>query len=1113
MKIKDIARKGLKGRRKDTFLITAVITLALVFIITAVVFQTSSETTKKEQTLDLYGDWQLAYLSGDKEINSSLKDENFVEKAGTNIIIGESEDAGVVGTFDKGFLDIGRLSLYDGKFPEKADEIALEINQMSKMGLELETGQKVELEVAIDVPSEDLKSFLKRISKDFRNRGYESNITEQRELMEEYGEIYDRETETHEEAIKRDKRLEEILEEYYKLQSEEEIKYYKHHDVPFEKIGDISLVISNDYTYYYAGEDDSDPDEIREKGFLGNQKVKMKKEFIVTGILDTYSDKWDTGSHRMPNAFINKEAGDEFIDAFKSNSIEDFSDYKFQYNTFLNMGRFNEDYYKKLSKKYPNTRLEDDSDNVFEVYSPANWIELIGSSDEEIDKYFKEIEDYNTAREEGDVKDKTLEVVSKDISSPEEGIENLKKNNHVITENEKSTDNVLIFTIMGIIFTATALAIFQIFLTQMKRRSRKIVLLRSIGATNMQIVKLILYEAVYFLRNALLIGVPVGLVSSVLVIKAMNVVGKRDLILHINPKLVILSIGVTILSVFVGIAIPMLYAIKIPLVGTMSKPPKHKGSKKNGEVKYQDFARINLEYLKVNKKKTFISFLISFAAIMITLSSIFLWYYSFKDYRQVVLKDGRPDYAMESIYGASGEEIEIQRQDLKGIEKLEGINNYKVGKNLYLWYEGIGKNKFLNEFENSLPDVFKKEYFSKYDKTLEEFKPQISDAFISKIYGIDVEEELFKKYRNSLSKGEIDPKKFEEGEEVIILSPLYLPGNPIEKNFTKDELLEATNEDDRMNYIFEKRNLYKQSYRERFKDFYKSEATIKVGDTIYLSSDREVLSSDQYDLQFNTEEAKVGGIINYFPKSGDWPFSNSKANYIVISSIEGMENVYPGSTRGLGNQDIDNLKDSIEVLYPNKYGRTLWYIDSKTKFEDPVLDAKLLGYAHNNNYTLHNYKLSNSKLYREGLNNALVIALLGFTAVSISLVILYNIILSRAEQDRNRIGILQSLGVTSADFKKEFLKEGLVISLSSFLMANISLFIIFLLTTSGIEGVPVGVINGIKDIFTYRLWLYPWIVHIVFSVVLILVISIIFYIPARKTINDSPINNIRSLRR
>ncbi len=75
-----------------------------------------------------------------------------------------------------------------------------------------------------------------------------------------------------------------------------------------------------------------------------------------------------------------------------------------------------------------------------------------------------------------------------------------------------------------------------------------------------------------FLRSGLFIGVPVGFGASALIIFFMNKFGGRNLRFYISPPpLFILGIISGILALFIGMVIPTIYAVNIPLVGDNGK--------------------------------------------------------------------------------------------------------------------------------------------------------------------------------------------------------------------------------------------------------------------------------------------------------------------------------------------------------------------------------------------------------------------------------------------------------------------------------------------------------------------------------------------------------------
>lgn len=1086
MNLREIAKVGLKGRKKDTILLKIVITLAFIFIITSTIFQGSIETTKSEQGLDLYGEWHAAYMHGDNQVRDRLKEEKDIDKMGVSTIIGQSQTAGVVGTFNDDLVDMGRFKLYKGRYPEKADEIMVELNQMSDMGLELEVGQKIEIELNVLEKHWDLTEYIRSLGENLDRQQVEEEVRE-----------------GHDPSFP-----------YFSFSL---LKTNGHHTVPFQQVGDVLVVASKDYTHVSPQYSYVSPEMIINEGALTYHNLVLKKKFTITGIVNTYSDKWDSEGFISTNAFITEESGQEFINAIYNNDLGDFSHHHMKHNMYLYSSSLKEDLYSNLKDKYPDLIVED-------VGMDQTWLvdqfiyEVFRKSEEELAEFYENINivrlPYVEAHNEGNIED-----IGQDDTKMEINTSNFRKNNFSYPDGSDSTEKVLSLTIIAIIFVATALAIFQIFLTQMRRRSRKIVLLKSIGATNGQIVKIIAYEGLYLLKTGILVGLPTGLVSSAIIVYGMNLLAGRNIDFHIVPSLFILGIVAGILALFIGMAVPVLYAVRIPLVGTMSKPPKHKISSEKTNIdisKRQTFNSINLKYYKQNRGKTFISFGLSLISIIILTTTILLSYISFDNYKDVVLSNNRPDYAMETFYGESTVRIPRIKDDLFNIEGIEKADVYKVGKSTILWYEGIEENRLINHFEKGLPQSFLPRHFLKYNDDLKDQEPWIKDGFYTKYYGIDPEGDIFERYNSQITLGSINKKSFTEGKEVILLIPMYLEGDTNIDDIVVqgDRLGASTTDDNRMSWLFKSSDAYNLSYSGRYADYYMKPDEIRPGDTIFLSADEEKIEGESRVISFVTKEVKVGGIIHYFPDQGEWPFSNTISPYVVMGSYDGMESVFTSSLWGLSRRSLQEMKNMTDSLFPNKYGRTVWYLETDSNLENNILDAKLLTYANENGYTLYNYKASNVELYNEALNNAIIIALLGITAAAIACVILYNTTVSKLEQDKNRIGILQALGVTKEQFSKQYLKLGIVTGLSCLIITHIVLFIILLITSIGLtEGINLSFGDYIYDIFVNRLWLYPWFVHIIICILYLVVTIMIYYLPNKKVTNLYPVENIRSLGR
>lgn len=1123
MKLKDIALNGLKGRRKDTLLLKLVITLSFTFIISAVLFQSSLERTKLEQRLDLYGEWQGAYLAGDEETLEKLKSEEDIDRIGISLIIGKTEKSGVLGTFNDELVDLGRFTLYKGEYPRKPNEIMLELNEMSKMGLDLEVGQKVQIAVNMTTVDESEGPYIMELNKRFYEEQTAPLVPYYEELdrlYEELEELESKEAEDDEDALKRRIRIGDInakIQEIYdKRGTNRYPTYYLHHETPFEQIGDVAVVASNDYFFYYLQGDEVNPEIIREKGFLRNQKIILKKEFTITGILDTYSDKWDLGDYMAPNAFITEEGGESFTNALYNNSIADLKDYKFYYHLFLGSSILKEKLYENLYIYYPNREVEINDKEYHLDPGFRFWMDMYGASDEQVEDALKEINKWNVPRLEEDWRDEYLEGSADTGSKVEINRDNFRRNTFSYPKDSTSTEHILTLTIIAIIFVATALAILQIFLTQMKRRSRKIVLLKSIGATNLQIVKILFYEGIFLLKTGLLVGVPSGFGLAYLLVFFMNNANGRKLEFHVLPSLLFWGVLAGILALFLGMSVPMAFAVKIPMVGTMSKPPKHRKKKRKGEdeLKSRGFNSINWQYIKQNKGKSLVSLGISLITVTVLLSSLLLTYLSFDNYRHQVLRDNRPDYSMETYFGESTRALGAFKDEIMGIKGVKSAEAYKVGKQTFLWFENIDDSVLLRTLEKTLPSQFKSSYFSKYNNSLVWEPLWIKNAFFTRTYGLDVDGNLFRDFERNLTIGNINKEEFEKGEEVILLIPLQYSGNKGKILHSKETILSSTSEGDRIHWLLKNSADFHTSYEGRFKDYYTIPGNLKPGDKIFLSADEEKISGMDYVNSFVSREKTVGGIVYYFIDIGIWPFSKDVTPFIVVTSYNGMESLYPKSRIRSPGITLDYMKSMVSTIYPTSYGRTLWYINTDFMTRDAVMDSELLAIANNNGYTLFNYKDSNSKLYYEGLNNGIIISLLGLTAAAIAFIILYNITVSKLEQDRNRIGILQSMGVTKKEFSRLYIGTGAINGLISLVISHLMLLIVMFLSSIGMgKGLTMEFSGYMKDIFAYRLWGYPWKIHILLSVLFFIVTVLIYYIPSRYITEKYPVENIRSLSR
>ena len=142
---------------------------------------------------------------------------------------------------------------------------------------------------------------------------------------------------------------------------------------------------------------------------------------------------------------------------------------------------------------------------------------------------------------------------------------------------------------------------------------------------------------------------------------------------------------------------------------------------------------------------------------------------------------------------------------------------------------------------------------------------------------------------------------------------------------------------------------------------------------------------------------------------------------------------------------------------------------------------------------------SSQKLLNDAINNILLVGLLGFTAVLIALLIFSNTVSSDIEQERNKIGILQSLGVSNKQLIKRQLYIGLAVSGAAVAAANVILWgfvALYALLSDAVLG--------------NLLWGYPWWLHISACLVLAAIITVLYIVPMKNIQKYLPIENIKT---
>lgn len=1435
-----LAQQGMKGRKRDTFLLRTVITLSFVFITLATIFISSIKHTENYQKEQLYATWQTSILGATQGEIDYVKSHFNDDEYAVSELLGTYDGVGTVGTIDDNLIGMGSFKLLEGDFPKSRNDILIESNQLGALGASVDVGDTITVEVKYQVGSisEDEKQTFKAKIKSNNADTLSSLSPDERESF--VGKMFDSTTSCYYKGrgyvttqfkqngtpLSQSERLFEYL--YYRSlyfdfefngeslgwDSNEAIKEITAYDPTLYTYEGMTVKLFTEYYYAYSQDDYNFEGsgvqlqkDIRDKGVVMNQYVVARLDFNVCGIIETYTDRWDTGFSTLANSFV-CESGADFIKCAVEAATEGFkfgdANTKFNCpsNVFIKSKSLtpveaycvcvdasesseksvNETYDEFLAnqtyrevmlygkpclisdKNYdescmvePQTvyapingyaifvwdvpeytdaagnhhaseevnvlvpkdvfdmfveefvleadeRTAEINDvlggsfvsaasqyrildtlkkfDVFKKYMPygdfrkdtENWVEIWDSGTKYVlnRKYFNEngvieapatynydssmnpvtiidkdgketmylVNDsefdiyyfYLNAKLQGDDEAADLDASDREYyaslrQSPYDNTNtHLRINSLAYPEDVVDTQATLTITVVGIIFITTACAVFQIFLTQIKRRTRKIALLKAVGATNGQIGGMLVWEGVYLLAVGLPLGAVIGFIVSYAAIFISNdVQANKSIIFSVDPASLALGLVFGILALFLGMLIPMIIAIRTPLRGSMSGVGVKKTSVKRRAVSEsalttrQTFASVSKRHAQSNRSKNTVSFALSTFIISIMLIALFLGFCAFDDYKKIVLNDNRPDFLISAPYGMAPRFVEDKVPEIGEVAGISDVYAYRVIEKVPMMHEafspltehdkrsniiyafrqtaGIDRLDFFTQtqdLDSGSEDSSEDEddnnntqlvegtdiVISSYDKqnmlqlTAEQLArfiipnssvsqsmyfisdyrahygygdssmdssqfidpsnpdaadsdPQPDDVndnpdaeseddetftpLLTTIYGIDADYPIMEQLKAAFAQSDFNEKEFAEGSQVILLVPKFLKGTSDDYTSAAEGDFSKVSHAKRMSAILDAAKAFKLSYDKRFATYYDTEDVIKVGDRLEFEGSSISVGDETTSDKTIKKTATVGAIINYFPNDSIWPFSDNCMGYEVIAGNNLVTKLRPGSSRRLTAEEVQGYLMMDDLFYGGINGHTDFYIYGSDEMTRADTDLPLLTYAKSLGLSLTNYRESNSALYNEAVNNAMIIALLGIAAAMIALVILSNTVSSSVEQDSKRYGILQSIGVEARSFKLEQYRTGFLNGLISILIANALVALILFFTTFGATfGYEMSIGDYFADMMQNRLAMYPWALHAALCIVYLAIQMVIYRAPLKTVLKRSPIENIRA---
>ena len=1068
--MRKIALRGLLGQKRNSLLLWSVVTLAFLFLVLSTTIITSLQETDERQRHETYGNWQVmvsdSELTGaeysEKDSIVNLTEETIFEltdKAGSSIVLPMVSVSGIdyfsgdneyyITPFLSDFSETGNLTLKEGKWPESKNEIALEYARLSSLNLKL--GNSFTVVSQIHIPGNDeylarLDEIIELSKEDIINEGkdiynrkawndYNPLILNfNKEVYEEFFTFYpsQREGSFIAMVLADDRHPEGQIIPFDEMTEEQFITVYSAFVNAFADTGTnitdymVNHMTEEEKSFYFGQTADLIGYENLNIRITINKRdiiVNIPFTYTICGVVDTFSDRWDTGMLPLPSGFVTEENYNVYIGAQKK-AVEKYT--YFDFKPYFNLVFLS-------SEKNSPRELWEDCRNI------------INSG----------------------IKNEAGHIAAESAEKPHD-LTVLRLNRFAYPSSSEGNGQTLTLVTI-ILFITTVSAVFQIFFTQMKKRLRRIILMKSIGAESSQIAKMLFWEFFYFWITTLPVGSVLGLGGAYITTSFLEKAQNRDIIYTVDPLIFIFAILAGTFALFIGMMIPSIMAIGVPLTGRISRkkplsPPK----------KYirQNFLNVTLRGLSANKNRTLgNAFLCIFMMLIMTLC-VFVGFRFMTPYHETVERDNRPDYFLQLPFSASDRQLPEYLEQLESLGVCESIEVQRTMSDAVLSKNSV--SSFLLE----------KAYGEDMKIITDSFGAPDFEGYPVELYAVSSESTLFEKFNSAATVGTLDKEAFDAGDEVLVFIPLY-KDNGKNKNSAEGtgwEKVASSGID--------------LTFYEEYKHIYKKDGGISVGNKITVGAQTRYVGGTKYDYKIITDTAKVGAIIYYFPDEGIWPISGSNEGYQIVCSSKFAGHILPNSIRTRSHNEIRSFK----IMYMSSgYGTTDFYINAKEGLSKYDVDTTLLVYARNEYMDIEFYHESNQKLLQDGINNILLVCLLGLTAVLLALLIFANTISSDIEQERNKIGILQSLGVSNKQLIRRQLYIGLAVSGIAVLIANVLLWggiALYALLSDAVLG--------------NLLWGYPWWLHFIACIVLAAIITVLYIIPMKSIQKYLPIENIKT---
>lgn len=1117
MRLFRLVRQGMRGRRGDTRLLRGVLTLSFLFITLASVVLASIDLSRVQQRVQRHGRFQAAAFGVAEQDREALS--GIAEDTAYSLVLGQTQTLGLLGTLDKDFAALGSLELVAGRLPTGPRDILLTRSALEGLPGRAQVGDRIQ--VVLELTHVGDRAWLDYATpygaRDGFWAGFEERLTEEdiqwfaawyRDVgyQDWFGPLAELDAERYSGLLQQ-----------FAMRPEHGLLHVQdlgaNRREPFHA-GDITLSLHHkSVAYELTGQRWGERQG--ERLDLGGvyERLLVIREYEIVGLLASYTDQWAAGENPLPEAFVSPQGGEELVAAVQKVEAAhpDMPVYAPGSLVLLHDGkaRPRELFDRALSVRgdgrQPGYRIEEYSQGAQGTSSSGRFTALEERTGVERSFTFHvaaglmeihtDAGTYHAPEHlltSGRLRVPGLLPLPLEALSPEEARTTpslpLQVNSFTYPD-EEDAGGALQRLMPALLSVLTLAAVLQIFLTQLRRRSRRLALMKALGMDQGQLAKMLLMEAALLLAFALPLGAALGLLLSMGAVAGLNVIqGPGSVVLHVPVWPVARGLLLGAVALFAGVLLPLWQAVRIPLSGVFEQPakapPRLKAGRAPRRLRYRHMLARNA---RANPGRSLLGLALGVLILLAPLMALFLGFHAFSDYRREVLDKGRPDYVLSAPYGMNPRVVQEHLNSLMTeVDSLEAVQPWLRGEHVGLQVNHLvaGASPILTRLYQEpgeafgLPPRGGGPIQEEAEQEAPAEPPELPLLYFTTLWALEADSPALAEIVNQLDAGSFDAEAFAKGEELILLLPRHHEG-------TQGLQLSARPQD---------------------AGFYLEDGGIAPGDELTFFTQKVEIVMDNKQSSLVVSKARVGGIIRDVALPFTWPLSDETGSHILVGSPRLLTKVYPQASSRMTAQQARWFRLSVATFYPYNYGMTFFFAKAGPGADRESGDVAMLNYAREMGLDLKNYRTANQALHTQAVNSAMLIALLGSAVFLIALVILASSLASGVRQERKRFGILQSMGLTRGRLMGGQALYGLTAGLVCTLTANLLLLGLVAVVTA--LGLPEGV-GLVSELTHSTLRGYPFLAHGLICLAFMLVMALLHAWPLKAITRETAIANIR----